>query len=226
MKNNQSAWGKFDDIVGLAEANGLRVIARIDSAPAWARTNDPQVIAKLKAQGLDPAKAPPLDDKMVDFGNFIAEFTRRYQGRVAAIQVWNEPNLKGEWATGNPVNAAEYTQLLKVAYEAAKKVDPNMVILAAPLATNKERLEYAGNQNEFEYLQGMYNAGAKAYFDAMSANAYGTTFAPEDPPSTGEAELQAGGAAARCDGEERGRWESGVVQRVRVERIAAEYLAG
>ncbi len=183
VKNNQSAWGKFDDIVALAEEHGLRVIARIDSAPAWARSNAPQLLATLKAQGLDPAKAPPLGDKMEDFGNFIKEFVKRYRGRVAAIQVWNEPNLKGEWATGNPVNAAEYVQMLKVAYDAAKSVDPNMVILAAPLATNNERLEFAGNQNEVEYLQGMYAAGARAYFDAMSANAYGTTFPPEDPPS-------------------------------------------
>jgi hypothetical protein len=184
VKNNQSAWGKFDEIVRLAEQNGLRVIARIDSVPAWARTNDAQQIAKLKEQGLDPAKAPPLDDKMGDFGNFIGEFVKRYRGRVAAIQVWNEPNLKGEWATGNPVNPAEYVELLKVAYEAAKGVDPNVVILAAPLATNNERLEFAGNQNELEYLDGMYRAGAKPYFDAMSANAYGTEFPPEDPPST------------------------------------------
>lgn len=183
VKNNQSAWGKFDDIVTLAEEHGLRVIARIDSAPEWARTNDPQLLAKLKVQGLDPAKAPPVGDKMVDFGHFIQEFVKRYKGRVAAIQVWNEPNLKGEWATGNPVNAAEYVQMLKVAYGAAKSVDPNMVILAAPLATNNERLEFAGNQNEVDYLQRMYEAGAKAYFDAMSANAYGTTFPPEDPPS-------------------------------------------
>lgn len=183
VKNNQSAWGKFDDIVTLAEQNGLRVIARIDSAPAWARTNDPQQIAKLIAQGLDPAKAPPSTDKMVDFGNFIGEFVKRYRGRVAAIQVWNEPNLKGEWATGNPVSSAEYVELLKTAYDATKRVDPNVVILAAPLASNKERLEYAGNQNELDYLQGMYAAGAKPYFDAMSANAYGTEFPPEDPPS-------------------------------------------
>ena len=34
VKNNQSAWDKFDDIVDLAQQYGLRVIARIDSAPA------------------------------------------------------------------------------------------------------------------------------------------------------------------------------------------------
>ena len=56
-------------------------------------------------------------------------FVNRYKGSVAAIQVWNEPNLRGEWVTGNPVNAAEYTDLLKVAYTSAKKATPMLSYL-------------------------------------------------------------------------------------------------
>jgi polysaccharide biosynthesis protein PslG len=183
VKNNQSAWGKFDRIVDLADKHGLRVIARIDTVPAWARPTDSALLQKLAAQGLDPAKSPPLGPRMRDFSAFIDTFVRRYRGRIAAIQVWNEPNLKGEWATGNTVNPAEYVQLLEAAYSSAKTADPNIIVLAAPLATNNETLAYAGNLNEVDYLQGMYDAGAASYFDAMAANAYGTTFAPEDPPS-------------------------------------------
>jgi hypothetical protein len=171
VKNNQNAWDKFDDIVNLAEQYHLRIIARIDNAPGWARPKDS-----------DP-KAPPSAEHMQDFGKFIETFVQRYQGRVAAIQVWNEPNLKAEWATGRPVNPAEYVQLLKTAYTSAKQADPNIIVLAAPLAINNELLGYAGNLNEVDYLQGMYDAGAKPYFDAMSANAYGKDAPPEDPPS-------------------------------------------
>jgi hypothetical protein len=170
-KNGQSAWTKYDNIVSLAQQYGLRVVARIDSAPLWSHPNNP-----------DP-KAPPDAAHMADFGDFVGTFVNRYRGSIAAIQVWNEPNLKGEWATGNPVNAAEYTDLLKVAYTAAKNVNPDIIVLAAPLATTFESLGYAGNLNELDYMQDMYDAGAKPYFDAMAANAYGTTFAPEDPPS-------------------------------------------
>lgn len=170
-KNSQSAWTKYDNIVNLAQQYGLRVVARIDSAPLWSHPNNP-----------DP-KAPPSADHLADFSDFIGTFVNRYRGSIAAIQVWNEPNLKGEWATGSPVNAGEYIDLLKVAYTAAKNANPDIIVLAAPLATNNESLTYAGNLNELDYLQGMYDAGAKQYFDAMSANAYGTTYAPEDPPS-------------------------------------------
>jgi len=172
VKNNQNAWDKFDGIVDIAEQHGLRIIARIDSAPGWSHPGNP-----------DDPKAPPAADYMDDFGAFIETFVKRYRGRIEAIQVWNEPNLKGEWMTGRPVNPAEYVELLRTAYTHAKAADPNIIILAAPLATNNERVEYNGNMNEFDYLQQMYYAGARQYFDAMSANAYGKDAAPEDPPS-------------------------------------------
>jgi hypothetical protein len=105
----------------------------------------------------------------------------RYKGRVAAVQIWNEPNLYEEWPTG--VNAQYYTEMLQNAYLGAKSADPDIIVLAAPLATTNEKLDYQGNLNEVDYLQAMYNAGAGDYFDAMAANAYGTSYPPEDPPS-------------------------------------------
>ncbi len=182
-KNNQSAWQKFDEIVDLAQQHGLRVIARIDSTPEWARTDDSMTESVRKGiQGNQfYAKFPPSPGHLTDFGDFIHEFVKRYKGRVPVIQVWNEPNLANEWPSG--VNAVAYTNLLQTAYTAAMSVDHNIVIMAAPLATNNETLNIAGNLNELDYLQAMYYAGAKPYFDAMSATAYGKGFPPEDPPS-------------------------------------------
>ncbi|HET6313255.1 MAG TPA: cellulase family glycosylhydrolase [Chloroflexia bacterium] len=179
VKNNQNAWDKFDRIVAAAERYDLRVIARIDNAPEWSHP------------GTSTLQSPPDATHLPDFANFIKVFVERYRGRIAAIQVWNEPNLTGEWAVrdpaypnGNrPVNPREYVDMLKAVYEAAKSADPNMIVLAAPLSINNETLAYAGNLNELDYLQGMYDAGARPYFDVMSANAYGKEFPPEDPPS-------------------------------------------
>ncbi len=183
VKNNQNAWDKFDQIVDMAQQYGVRIIARIDSTPPWARPTDPATLKALQDQGLDPAKAPPSPEHMEDFGRFIRTFVERYRGRVAAIQVWNEPNLKREWATGRPVNAGEYVEMLRVAYTAAKEADPNIIVLAAPLATTNETKD---NLRETDYLQQMYDAGAKLYFDVMAANAYGKDYPPEDPPSPGK----------------------------------------
>jgi hypothetical protein len=178
VKNNQNAWDKFDRIVDAAQRYNLRVIARIDNAPGWSHPLTTTL------------KSPPDSEHLPDFANFIRAFTERYRGKVAAIQIWNEPNLTGEWVVQDPtsggtrpVNPKEYVELLKTGYEAAKSADPDMIVLAAPLSINNERLEYAGNLNEMDYLQGMYDAGAQAYFDVMSANAYGKEFPPEDAPS-------------------------------------------
>lgn len=178
-QNKQSSWMKYDNIVDLAEQHGQRIIARIDGTPDWAKADDtmPQDVQ----DDLRGHRSPPSSGHLADFSEFIKTFVSRYKGRVAAIQVWNEPNLKDEWWTG--VNAGDYERLLQTAYSAAKSVDPNMIVLAAPLATTNETLALRGNLNELDYLQAMYYAGAKPYFDAMSANAYGKDRPPEDPPS-------------------------------------------
>ena len=80
------------------------------------------------------------------------------------FEVWNEPNLHAEWDTGRPVNPTEYAEMLKVAYTRAKEANPDIIVLAAPLATTKESLAYDGNLNELDYMQGLYDAGAQGYF--------------------------------------------------------------
>ncbi len=181
-QNKQSSWVKYDNIVDLAEQHGQRIIARIDSTPDWARADD--TMPQNVQEDLRGHKGPPSSGHLADFSEFIKTFVSRYKGRVAAIQVWNEPNLRDEWYPA--VNAKDYVTLLSAVYAAAKSVDPDMIILAAPLATNmvtKESMDKYGALNELDYLQAMYYAGAKPYFDAMSANAYGLQYAPEDPPS-------------------------------------------
>ena len=181
-KNNQSSWDKFDNIVDLSEQRGLRIIARIDSAPDWAKADDD--MPKAVSDDLRGHNSPPSQGHMVDFSEFIKKFVTRYRGRIAAIQIWNEPNLRDEWYPA--VNAKDYVSLLQTAYIAAKSVDPDIIVLSAPLATNlvsQESMNKLGALNELDYLQAMYYAGAQPFFDAMSANAYGKELPPEDPPS-------------------------------------------
>ena len=151
----QDAWAKYDAIVDSAERHGLRVIARIDLAPQWARPAG------------STHTAPPSNYD--DFAGFIADFVTRYQGRVQFIQVWNEPNLAAEW--GGSIDPDGYAELLRVAAAAARRVDPNVVILSAPLAMTTENSERA--MDDLSYWRALYDAGASSSFDIMSANAYG-----------------------------------------------------
>ena len=171
-RKNQFDWDKSDQIVANFEKHNLQIIARLDRPPAWAR----------KDKNL--ASAPP--DNLNDYGDFIDAFVRRYRGRIHFIQVWNEPNIFPEWGN-RPVDPAGYAALLQIAYTRAKAADPNIRILAAPLAITLGELWAPGDSqwramDDLDYLAALYKAGAKDYFDILSANAFGLRAAPDDPP--------------------------------------------
>lgn len=151
----QDAWAKFDNIVDLAEQHGVRIIARLDQTPEWARP-----------PGTDPHH-PPTDHN--DFGDFVFEFVSRYEGRISFIQIWNEPNLAQEW--GGSIDPAGYASLLEIAATRAREANPDIVILSAPMAMTTENSPRA--VDEFSYWQALYDLDIGQWFDIMSANVYG-----------------------------------------------------
>jgi polysaccharide biosynthesis protein PslG len=168
LRKGEFEWHKYDRIVDLAERYGMQIIARLDRPPAWARLANPM-----------PASPP---DDPADYGDFVYEFVRRYEGRVRYVQIWNEPNLSAEWGFQR-VDAVAYTRLLEVAYRRAKAADPEVVVLSAPLAITLEDASMRGNHNDLVFLEEMYQAGAGDFFDILSANAFGLDRPPEDPPA-------------------------------------------
>lgn len=168
-KFQKSSWQKFDDFVTLANKYGLQIVARLDRAPDWA-----------KPTGSNPG-APPT--KLSDFADFVTAFVQHYKGKIHFLQIWNEPNLAEEWNLGKPVDPAGYVQLLKTAYQAAKKVDPSIQIMSAPMAMTLENLPDQQHLDELVYWQKLYQDGIKPYFDIASANGYGLEYAPDAAPS-------------------------------------------
>ncbi len=166
-RHNFSAWEKYDRIVDLATERNLELIVRLDKAPRWAREGQPN---------LDRFPAgPPNDD--ADYAEFVAAVVNRYRGRIHYIQIWNEPNLEGEWG-GQAIDPARFTRLLKAAYTAAKQADPDIVVLMPGLAPTDQT--GPTNLSDLLFLQGMYDAGAKDYFDVASAMVYGYGYTPYD----------------------------------------------
>lgn len=162
---NYSTWDKYDRIVGLAREYGIEIVARLDHPPAWTRADG-------RARG---DFAPP--DNYDDYGDFVATVVSRYRGRVRFFQLWNEPNIYPEWGE-QPVNANDYVRLLKVGYTRAKAADPNSVILSAGLAQTIER--GPKNVSDIIFLQQMYDAGVRGYFDILAVQDYGLWTGPGD----------------------------------------------
>lgn len=158
-------WSRTDRVMDQIDAHGLKVIARLGVQPQWAGGGYPEV-------------GPP--NNLQDFADFAAAVATRYKGRVDAYQIWNEPNLAREWGN-RPPNPAEYTQMLKIAYQAIKAVDPYPIIISAGLAPTTRNDDVA--RPDTYYIQGMYDAGAKPYFDALGAHGAGFASPPETDPA-------------------------------------------
>ncbi len=159
-------WNEPDRLVQAINKTGLKVIARIDNQPKWAR-----------ADNIFPATAPP--DKLQDFTDFLSALAARYKGRIQAYEIWNEPNLAREWGNKEP-NAAEYVNMLKESYKAIKKADPNAIVISAGLSPTTASGAVA--TPDVDYLKKMYAAGAKDYFDMLGAHGAGYKAPPEMSP--------------------------------------------
>jgi polysaccharide biosynthesis protein PslG len=167
--NNKPSWQKYDQIVDTLTADGIAITARLDNAPTWSRpgqTNDPTSQCQ---------KGPPTD--LSAYSDFVKMFTTHYRGKIAAVQIWNEPNLAEEW--GGTLNVVQYTDMLKRAYQAAKQGDPDVTVVSAAMAPTKETNPTVG-MSDLTFYEQMYQAGAKGSFDVLAVNVYGLGEPPDD----------------------------------------------
>jgi hypothetical protein len=142
---------EWDSAVAAAETTGAKIIAVVGRSPSWASGSNDQYM-------------PPLDP--ADYADFMRFIVSRYQGKVAAWEIWNEQNTLRFWPTGP--NAAEYVQLLQAAYPAVKAADPAALVAFGGLA-----------YSDYSYVSQAYAAGAKGYFDVMVTHPYSDSNSPD-----------------------------------------------
>ncbi len=151
-------WAPIDRLVHAARRRGIRVLGTLVFTPTWA-----------KAAGL-PAEAPPAN--AADFGRFARRAAIHYSAEgVHAYEIWNEPNISGFWTTGP--DPARYTQLLKQAYAAIKRVDRSAVVVSAGLSPfSVYGASDANHMNPLTFLEQMYANGARGSMDAVGWHPY------------------------------------------------------
>jgi len=178
IEKGQYDWYRPDRIVEAVEDKGLKLLVRLDRQPFWSEPED----------NLWHENQAPGDLK--DFGDFCGAVAERYRGRIAAYQVWNEPNLSREWGD-LPPDPVHYTELLKVCSSAIKAADPQAIVVSAGLAPTGTSSDQAMPDTDF--LQEMYDAGAADYFDVLGVNAPGYKAPPELAPEDAEKAEYGGG---------------------------------
>ncbi len=156
----------LDQLVDTATRSQTLLILSVVTSPTWAR-----------ADGL--TNGPP--DDFNNFGNFLFAIASRYRGRVRAYEVWNEQNLRREWA-GRPLDPGLYVDLLKVAQARVKQADPNAIVISGALTpTGVDDGVVA--VDDLAYLQGMYATRGGAFLklaDVVGTHMSGYNNAPED----------------------------------------------
>ncbi len=155
----------LDRLVNDAAAAGIRVIATADSTPCWAAAAPSQTLAACRPQAESDANAwPPRNP--ADYAAYVAFLAGRYGTRLAAIEVWNEPDQSNEAYLAGPNKARNDAALLRAAYPAIKAANPSVTVLGGSLV---------GSNGAF--LRALYAEGIKGFYDGLAVHFYTLTLA-------------------------------------------------
>ena len=145
-------WTRFDNVMDSADARGVKILPILGYGSAYGGHNGDN----NRYVG---------SDEMDGWCAYVSNVVTRYRGRISAVEVWNEPNLRLFWSgTTN-----QYVALLQRTYTAVKSIDPGITVVLGGIA---------GIDNM--YLDGLYKLGAKDYFDVVSFHPYCYPNAPDD----------------------------------------------
>jgi|GEM_PF-1206603 len=188
----QFDWAKFDSRVAEDNASGLAVSAILMGTPDWAATQGTKLAPLIRAevkeepwtikqmgQASTSASPPvnlylPWDHPNNYWGRFVYRTVSYFKGRIKIWEIWNEPDWNFFW-TGS---AADYYQLLKVGYQAAKAADPESTVIFGGLFL-------FSNPDFFQQVLELARQDPTApahnyYFDAMPVHLYSNSAQPYD----------------------------------------------
>jgi hypothetical protein len=134
---------EYDRAVAASRRSGAKVLLMVYEAPAWSSGSASSNVPR------DPA----------DYARFMSFLAARYAGQVDAYEIWNEEGHSRFWSTGR--DPVAYTALLKLAYRAVKAADANATVVLGGLSSY-----------DYQFLDDVYAAGGKGYFDAVGLHPY------------------------------------------------------
>ncbi len=162
---NSGALAFMDRLVNDAAGAGIKVIMTVDSTPCWASSAPSSILSKCSVSSGGTANAWPPSNPST-YASFVADLASRYGTRLAAIEIWNEPDQANEFYFAGREKAVHYAAVLRAAYPAIKAANPNVPVLAGSLV---------GSNGVF--LRALYAAGIKGYYDGLSVHFYTVTLA-------------------------------------------------
>jgi hypothetical protein len=160
---------RIDALVDGAARRDIRPVLVLHTTPCWA-SSAPETLKQGCAGAYwdrGVTRYPPTDNAHFAWAaRWVAE---RYADRIAALELWNEPNLVIDGVT--PLIAADqagtYAAMVRAAYPAVKSVAPSLDVLAGALS-------FA----DADFLAALYGRGMKGSYDGISVHPYNEWRAP------------------------------------------------
>ncbi|HEX8104022.1 MAG TPA: glycosyl hydrolase, partial [Solirubrobacteraceae bacterium] len=167
-----NAWHlkRLDAVVAMAEARDIKLLLMFADAPCWASSAPESLKQGCSGKWWERGVQRYLPTRPADYGDALAYLARRYGTRVAAWEMWNEPNH--ETFNPGPDKARRYAALVRAAYPKAKAAAPGVKFLAGALSTA-----------DFKFTEELFANGMGSSFDAFSVHPYANDKSPLDPGS-------------------------------------------
>jgi hypothetical protein len=123
--NSYNLWATDrDHEINREVAAGRQLVGLLINTPDWAAANPAQ-----HGNSLPKGLYLPYNDPHNYWSHFVKLIVAHYKGRIDSWILWNEVTItSGKWCTWHG-SAADYAQLTKVAYLAAKSVNPQAQIV-------------------------------------------------------------------------------------------------
>jgi hypothetical protein len=123
------SWGQIDNVFASAESRGIRLLPIL--------------------RGTNPVTGGEAYNDLDAWCEFVRQFVTRYQGRLCAVEIWNEPDISTFWSG----TATQFATLVQRSYAAVKAIDPSITVVLGGLAGTP-----------LDYVEALYAAGAKDFF--------------------------------------------------------------
>jgi hypothetical protein len=158
---------KVDRFMTDAAARGIKVVATFWTTPCWASSAPATVKQSCAGAWWDRGVQLYAPTVAADYADAAAWVAQRWAGQLAALEVWNEPNLADFFTSSSP--AADYAPMLKAAYPKVKAAAPGVAVIGPSMA-------FADG----DFLEALYAQGIKGSFDGISFHPYNEWRDPYD----------------------------------------------
>jgi len=153
-------WAAHDTAVNALRAMNMNILGVLSNAPGWAVGGNANHL--IYPTGNVPS-----------FIAYCSAAAARYKGKVAAWEIWNEPN--GSW--NGPWTIAQYKDVCLQASSAIRTADPAALVVAPVLAgTFVDVGQTPSNTWSQAFLS---DTNIRAAVDVLSIHVYCRPFAPE-----------------------------------------------